>query len=71
MRYINDDLSDKDLLLSLETNYKFDFIFHEAAIPDTTVLEQELMIEREDIIMASIKAMNLKRAESKLTIKRN
>jgi ADP-L-glycero-D-manno-heptose 6-epimerase len=41
---ISGDINDKDLLLELETNYKFDYIFHEAAISDTTVLEQDLMI---------------------------
>ncbi|MCD6173808.1 MAG: ADP-glyceromanno-heptose 6-epimerase [Sulfurimonas sp.] len=42
---ISGDINDKDLLLNLETNYKFDYIFHEAAISDTTVLEQDLMIK--------------------------
>ena len=42
---ISGDINDKDLLLSLETNYKFDYIFHEAAISDTTALEQDLMIK--------------------------
>jgi len=42
---ISGDINDKDLLLDLETNYKFDYIFHEAAISDTTVLEQDLMIK--------------------------
>lgn len=41
---ISGDINDKDLLLALETNYKFDYIFHEAAISDTTALEQDLMI---------------------------
>ncbi|MEK6658493.1 MAG: ADP-glyceromanno-heptose 6-epimerase [Campylobacterota bacterium] len=41
---ISGDINDRDLLLNLETNYKFDYIFHEAAISDTTVLEQDLMI---------------------------
>ncbi|MDD5401295.1 MAG: ADP-glyceromanno-heptose 6-epimerase [Sulfurimonas sp.] len=41
---ISGDINDKDLLLNLETNYKFDYIFHEAAISDTTALEQDLMI---------------------------
>ena len=42
---ISGDINNKDLLLSLESNYKFDYIFHEAAISDTTALEQDLMIE--------------------------
>lgn len=42
---ISGDINDKDLLLNLEVNYKFDYIFHEAAISDTTVLEQDLMIK--------------------------
>ncbi|MEA2098839.1 MAG: ADP-glyceromanno-heptose 6-epimerase [Campylobacterota bacterium] len=42
---ISGDINDNDLLLNLELNYKFDYIFHEAAISDTTVLEQDLMIK--------------------------
>ena len=42
---ISGDINNKDLLLSLEANYKFDYIFHEAAISDTTALEQDLMIK--------------------------
>ncbi|QOY51436.1 ADP-glyceromanno-heptose 6-epimerase [Candidatus Sulfurimonas baltica] len=42
---ISGDINDKDLLLELESNYKFDYIFHEAAISDTTALEQDLMIK--------------------------
>lgn len=42
---ISGDINDKDLLLQLETNYKFDYIFHEAAISDTTAQEQDLMIK--------------------------
>lgn len=41
---ISGDINDKDLLLDLEVNYNFDYIFHEAAISDTTALEQDLMI---------------------------
>ncbi len=41
---ISGDINDKELLLDLEVNYKFDYIFHEAAISDTTALEQDLMI---------------------------
>ena len=41
---ISGDINDKDLLDDLKVNYKFDYIFHEAAISDTTALEQDLMI---------------------------
>jgi len=42
---ISGDINDKDLLLDLEVNYEFDYIFHEAAISDTTAQEQDLMIK--------------------------
>ena len=42
---ISGDINDKKLLNDLEVNYKFDYIFHEAAISDTTVQEQDLMIK--------------------------
>lgn len=42
---ISGDINDKVLLGTLQKNYKFDYIFHEAAISDTTVLEQDLMIQ--------------------------
>jgi len=42
---ISGDINDRELLLRLEKNYKFDYIFHEAAISDTTALEQDLMIK--------------------------
>lgn len=42
---ISGDINDKELLNSLERNYQFDYIFHEAAISDTTALEQDLMIQ--------------------------
>ena len=42
---ISGDINDKELLLDLEINYKFDYIFHEAAISDTTAQEQDLMIK--------------------------
>ncbi|MDA7818367.1 ADP-glyceromanno-heptose 6-epimerase [Sulfurimonas sp.] len=41
---ISGDINDKKLLADLTNNYKFDYIFHEAAISDTTALEQDLMI---------------------------
>jgi len=42
---ISGDINDKALLKHLESTYKFDYIFHEAAISDTTALEQDLMIQ--------------------------
>jgi ADP-L-glycero-D-manno-heptose 6-epimerase len=42
---ISGDINDMDALKNLETSYKFDYIFHEAAISDTTVTEQDLMIQ--------------------------
>ena len=42
---ISGDINDKELLSRLRAEYKFDYIFHEAAISDTTVLEQDLMIK--------------------------
>ena len=35
----------KKLLKSLENNYKFDYIFHQAAISDTTAIEKDIMIK--------------------------
>ncbi len=57
---ISGDINDKDLLQSLEDNYKFDYIFHEAAISDTTASEQDLMIKTnvnayEDLLRIAIK----------------
>lgn len=42
---ISGDINDQALLAKLSRSYKFDYIFHEAAISDTTALEQELMIQ--------------------------
>ena len=57
---ISGDINDKDLLQNLEDNYKFDYIFHEAAISDTTASEQDLMIKTnvnayEDLLRIAIK----------------
>lgn len=41
---ISGDINDKALLARLEADYQFDYIFHEAAISDTTALEQDLMV---------------------------
>ena len=42
---ISGDINDPDALEKLQNDYRFDYIFHEAAISDTTVLEQDLMIK--------------------------
>lgn len=42
---ISGDINDQELLSKLAQHYKFDYIFHEAAISDTTALEQDLMIQ--------------------------
>ncbi|MDP3023206.1 MAG: ADP-glyceromanno-heptose 6-epimerase [Sulfuricurvum sp.] len=42
---ISGDINDQVLLAKLASGYKFDYIFHEAAISDTTALEQGLMIQ--------------------------
>lgn len=42
---ISGDINDKQLLKNLEENYNFDYIFHQAAISDTTAQEQDLMIK--------------------------
>lgn len=42
---ISGDINDNKLLESLEKNYQFDYIFHQAAISDTTALEQDIMIK--------------------------
>lgn len=42
---ISGDIRDTEALKRLEEQYHFDYIFHQAAISDTTVLEQDLMIE--------------------------
>ena len=42
---ISGDINDIYALKSLEENYSFDYIFHQAAISDTTVEEQNLMMK--------------------------
>ncbi len=42
---ISGDINDKGLLALLSSRYKFDTIYHEAAISDTTAEEQDLMIQ--------------------------
>jgi len=41
---ISGDINDAEGMRNLRENYRFDYIFHEAAISDTTALEQDLMI---------------------------
>ena len=41
---ISGDINDKKILKRLEYEYKFDYIFHQAAISDTTVEEQDVVI---------------------------
>jgi len=57
---ISGDINDKDALKNLKQNYNFDFIFHQAAISDTTVQEQDLMMKTnvnayEDLLKIAIK----------------
>lgn len=42
---ISGDINDPAGMKNLKDNYRFDYIFHEAAISDTTALEQDLMIK--------------------------
>ena len=42
---ISGDINDKTLLKQLKEQYNFDYIFHQAAISDTTASEQDLMIK--------------------------
>lgn len=41
---ISGDINDKRLLQDIAQSYRFDYIFHNAAISDTTVQEQDLML---------------------------
>ena len=57
---ISGDINDKQSLKELEDSYKFDYIFHQAAISDTTVSEQDLMMKTnvnayEDLLKIAIK----------------
>lgn len=57
---ISGDINDTFLLRNLQMNYKFDYIFHQAAISDTTALEQDIMIKTnvnayEDLLKIAIK----------------
>ena len=42
---VSGDINDEKLIEKLRTKYKFDYIFHQAAISDTTAHEQDLMIK--------------------------
>lgn len=57
---VSGNINDKVALKELEDNYSFDYIFHEAAISDTTVLEQDVMMKTnvnayEDLLKIAIK----------------
>ncbi len=57
---ISGDINDKQALKKLEDEYNFDYIFHQAAISDTTATEQDLMIKTnvnafEDLLKIAIK----------------
>jgi ADP-L-glycero-D-manno-heptose 6-epimerase len=54
------DINDKEFLKQLGYNYKFDYIYHQAAISDTTVDEQDIMIQTnvnayENLLLLAIK----------------
>lgn len=57
---VSGDINDKVALKELEDHYKFDYIFHQAAISDTTVQEQDVMMKTnvnayEDLLKIAIK----------------
>lgn len=57
---ISADINDKSTMNTLEKDFSFDYIFHEAAISDTTASEQDLMIKTnvnayEDLLKIAIK----------------
>ncbi len=43
--FLNGDITDRDFWNYLDRNFKFDLVFHQAAITDTTVEDQSLMVE--------------------------
>ncbi len=56
---ISGNINDRKVLRKLAEEYKFDYIFHQAAISDTTVNEQDLMIQTnvnayEDLLQIAI-----------------
>ena len=57
---VSGDINDKAALQKLEEMYRFNYIFHEAAISDTTAWEQDLMIRTnvnafEDLLQMAIR----------------
>ncbi len=57
---ISGDINDSEDIARLDDHYKFDYIFHQAAISDTTAGEQDLMIQTnvnafEDLLKIAIK----------------
>ncbi|MFB1007498.1 MAG: ADP-glyceromanno-heptose 6-epimerase [Sulfurospirillum sp.] len=56
---ISGDINDETALAKL-TSYKFDYIFHEAAISDTTVLDQGIMVKTNVNAFKSILELALK-----------
>lgn len=57
---ISGDINDKSIINSLSTDYNFDYIFHQAAISDTTAIEQDIMLKTnvnayEDLLKIAVK----------------
>lgn len=57
---ISGDINDKSIINQIDKDFDLDFIFHEAAISDTTASEQDLMIKTnvnayEDLLKLAIK----------------
>ena len=57
---ISGDINDKTILNQIDLDYNLDYIFHQAAISDTTVGEQDMMIKTnvnayEDLLKLAIK----------------
>jgi ADP-L-glycero-D-manno-heptose 6-epimerase len=57
---VSGNINDPNALKALEICYKFDYIFHQAAISDTTVTEQDILIKTnvnafEDLLKIAIK----------------
>lgn len=57
---ISGDINDKSMLNQIDNDWSLDYIFHQAAISDTTVSEQDLMIKTnvnayEDLLKLAIK----------------
>ncbi len=59
-KVISGDINDETILMKIDDEYSLDFIFHQAAISDTTASEQDLMIKTnvnayEDLLKLAIK----------------